>query len=380
MNCARALAVSLAVFAGLARAEAADATPVLFQSAPGRFEVAATDAAAAQGVVTLAGEAWAMLAAPLALPERFSSPIFVRLVPAADWGDPAAFRVIVEAGGVVSLRLRWGEESADKFVRRALVQALLMRLAVALHGVNEKLTVPLWLEHACVGWWRTHAEAAQLDALKQETARLAAPPLGPLLAWPRGQPEPRAQEVGAVWLLTFLQSESGKAGEWHAMLGGLLGGESPDAAVAANFPGRFLNESERELWWQTGWHQLRRANTLPTLEAAQSRMLLADAARFVFAQDDGTDVVTPLRTVLEHAREPLVDLELARRAAELGRLAGALHPFYRNAGISLTTALGTRTDVAATREGVCAAFEQDWRDATELAAATKAALDRLEVR
>ena len=359
-----------------ARAGAAEAVPVIFQSAPGRFEVAATDSTAAQRVTALAGEAWAMLTAPLGLPERFSSPVFVRLVPAAEWGETATFRVMVEAGGVVSTRVRWEERTPETFVRRALVQALLMRLAVAQHGVTEKLAAPLWLEHACIGWWRTRAEAAQFDALKQETARLAPPALGELLAWQRGNPEPRVLAAGAVWLLTFLQGESGKAGEWPALLVRLLGGENADTALAATFPGRFSNGSERELWWQTGWHHLRRVHTLPTLEAAESRGLLAGAARFVLAHDDGSDVVTPLRAVLAHASEPLVDAELARRVTELNRLLPALHPFYRNAGLSLATALGTRG--AAKYEAVCAAFEQDWHDARELEAATTAALDALE--
>jgi GNAT superfamily N-acetyltransferase len=279
-----------------------------------------------------------------------------------------------------------------------------MRLAVAHHGVNGKLSVPLWLELAGVGWWRTQAEAAQLDALKRESARLAPPGLGKLLGWRRGDEEPvrqtprpardlelretargpepfegpRTQSAGAVWLLAFLQGESGKGGEWHALLVRLLAGEPADAALAATFPGKFGTPEERELWWQTGWHHLRRLNVLPVLDAAESRALLVDAARFVHAREDGTDAVSPLRAVLEHAREPVIEAELARRAAELNRVAAALHPFYRNAGLSLIAALETRATAVAKRDAVCAGFERDWRDAIELEAATKAALDRLE--
>ncbi|MEO5957958.1 MAG: hypothetical protein ABIR80_02490, partial [Opitutaceae bacterium] len=58
-------------------------TPTIFRSGPGQVEVAAIDATAAQAVVVAAEEAWARLAVPLRLPKGFSTPVFVRLVPAA---------------------------------------------------------------------------------------------------------------------------------------------------------------------------------------------------------------------------------------------------------------------------------------------------------
>ena len=317
--------------------------------------------------------------APLALPESFGSPVFVRLVPAAEWRDASPFRVIVEAGGIVSVRVGWSDTTPEIMVRRALVQGLLMRQAVARHGVNARLAAPLWLEHACVGWWRTRAEPAQLDALRQSGERLAPPPLAELLNWQRGADEPVRLTDGAVWLLTFLQGESQRTAEWPALLQRLLGGEAPAPALATSFPGRFANDDERELWWQTGWHQLRRARALPGLEAAESRAELAELARFVFARE-GADAVMPLREVLAHAREPGVDAELKRRAVALNRVLTSLHPFYRNAALSLAEVLAVRGPAAERREARCAAFEQDWRDATELEAASAAALDALERR
>lgn len=383
MKRARWLIVGLIVIGAVWRESAAGAVSgaavALFQSAPGRFEVAGVAVSGAQRVVALASEAWQQLAGPLALPESFASPVFVRLVPAADWREAVPFRVIVETGGVVSVRVRWDEATPEIFVRRALVQGLLMRQAVARHGVNERLAAPLWLEHACVGWWHTRADPAQLDALKQATARLAPPALDELLEWQRGAVEPTQLTEGAVWLLTFLRGESGRAGEWPALLHRLLGGETPVAALVASYPGRFANEGERELWWQTGWHHLRRARVLPGLEAAESRAELAELARFVFARGRG-DAVVPLREVLGQAREPVVEAELKRRSVALNRGLPALHPFYRNAALSLAEALAARGVAAKRREILCAVFEQDWRDANELEAASAAALDALERR
>ncbi len=367
----RWLAVLVAVLT-LRGAESSSPVPVLVQTAPGRFEIASVEAGAAHAVAAQAEAAWQFLAAPLGLPDAFSSAILVRLVPAKEWGEPAPFRVIVETGGVVSVRVRWSEATPEIFLRRALVQALLMRLAVARQGVNEKLAAPLWLEQACAGWWRTRAEPAQLDALMQETARLAPPPLTALLQWQRSDVEPRSLTVGAVWLLAWLQAESGRAGEWPALRARLLAGDEPLAALAPSFPGRFSGDEERELWWQTGWHHLARARTLPQLGAAESRTALADAARFVFSVG-GSDTVLPLRFVLGRQSEPAVAIELATHAADVERAVPALHPFYRNAGLSLFEALRSRVATDAR----CDAFEQDWRDAIELETATAEALDAL---
>jgi hypothetical protein len=377
VNRGRVLWVGFLLALVMARASGAGPMPVIFQSAPGRFEVAAIDATAAQAVVTRAEEAWRWLEAPLALPDAFSSPIFVRLVPVADWRDAGEFRVVAEAGGVVSVRLCWGAVVPEAVVRRALVQALLMRIAVAHHGASERLTVSRWLEEACVGWWQTHTDPSQLDALKQETARLAPPALADLLAWQRGDKGTRELEVGAVWLLVFFQEESGRTGAWPKLLDQLLGGAEPVPALKASFVGRGANAAENELWWETGWHHARQVRTLPTLEAAESRAGLAELARFVVAADDH-DSIAPLRVVLAHQNENATDSELKRRAAALGRLLPTLHPFYRNAGLSLAEVLGARAVSAEQGDALCAAFERDWRDATEVETASAAALDALE--
>lgn len=368
------------VAATLARsngAGAAEPVPVNVQTAPGRFEIAALDPSDAHRVAAAAEEAWRWLAGPLGLPDAFSSPIYVRITPDPASGDPAAFHVLVEPGGIVSVRL-FARGLTGPSARRAIVQGLLLRLGVARQGVHERLNAPLWLEQACVGWWQTHAEAAQLDAVKQECERLAPPPLGTLLNWQRGGDEPRALSLGALWLLTFFQNESVRGREWAALLPRLLGGEEPFAAIATAFPDRFGNAAERELWWQTGYHHAVRVRALPMLEPGDSQTQLAAVARFVFLAPAGeVDAVVPLREVLARASEPVVGSELARRVSELERLMPTLHPFYRNAGLSLAEALRRGPNEPKRRDALCTAFESDWRDAVELQRASTAALDAL---
>jgi hypothetical protein len=227
--------------------------------------------------------------------------------------------------------------------------------------------------------WQTHAHAAQLDAVKQESQRIAPVALTALLAWPRGGDEPRAFAIGALWLFTFLQGEAGRSREWPNFVQRLLGGEEPLSALAACYPDRFADAAERELWWQTGYHRARRAHALPTLEAAESEAQLGALARFVFAAPTGDEErVVSLRDVLARAEEPIVAAELARRIMEIERLIPALHSFYRNAGLALAEAVRNKPKNAARRDALCAAFEQDWRDAIELHAATTGALDALE--
>ena len=146
-----------------------------------------------------------------------------------------------------------------------------------------------------------------------------------------------------------------------------------------SFSGRYGSAEQRELWWQTGYWAARRSRTVPTLEARESRDELAALIRFVFAGADGeSDVVLQLPAVLTRAAEPVVAAEIARRAELLGKLLPSVHPFYRNAALSLAELFSLRTGPPAKREKAWTTFEQDWRDAGELEAAARHALDRLE--
>jgi hypothetical protein len=372
--------VALAIGWAAVATAADEPVPVSVRTAPGRFEIAAVDAAVAFRIGAAAEEAWRTLAAPLELPEAFPSPVYVRVGAAAEPGGREPFRVAVEPGGLVSV---WLEPPAadGPLLRQAIVQGLLTRVAAARQGAAVTRPVPLWLERACDGWWRTRSDAAQADALRQASEGVAPLPLGELLEWPRGAPEPRALAISAVWCLAFLQAESAGDDGWRRLLPRLLAGEEPAAALAACFPDRYADETERELWWQTGFHHLRRARALPNLESAESRARLGALARFVFAAREGDgDAVIAVRDVVARADEPIVAGELARRAAEAARLVPALHPFYRNAGLSLAELLRSAGRDGKRREALLAAFEQDWSDAVELERATRAALDRLERR
>jgi len=351
------------------------ASPVLSQTGPGQFEIASLDSGAAQRVRDEAEAAWRWLALPLDLPVAgFSSPIFVRLIPAESWSEPLPFRVVAEPGGVVSLRLRWSELTPVVEVRRALVQALLVRISVAVHGVNANLAIPSWLQHGCVEFWRIRAEPAQADALQQESATLAPPSLVAVLQGECSGVESRQLQVGAIWLFIWLQAESGSAGEWALYRSRLLAGADPEVALAECFSARYADALERELWWQTGWHHLRRARTQPQLGSMEARAALTDLTRFVFNVGEA-DVVVSMRSILSRREEPVVKAALAERSSELQRLLSALHPFYLNAGLALSDCF-VPTLKAQDLELKVSEFEREWDDALDLEMTTRAALDQ----
>jgi hypothetical protein len=357
------------------------AAPVLAASLAGRFEVASMDAAVAHRVAAAAEEGWRVLAAPLGLPPAFPSPVFVRVLPVGMSGAAAAHEVAVEPGGLVTLWLgaRAQEGSA---LRMALVDALLHRLGVALHGATAPPVVAPWLVLGAVGWWETRVDGARLDALRENSRRRPPPGLAVLLDGARGPAGPEGDAAGATWGFTFLLSESSRGGEWPRLLARLLAGGDPQAMLAQAYVGRFGGADDRELWWQTGWHHHLRQRVLPGLEAEEARGMLATLSRFVFADEGGADRLVPLADVLARRSEPLVAAELARRGADLGRSVAGMHPFYRNAALTLAEAfaLPAGPDGDRRKSVLGAQWERDWADGLALEAATHAVLDRWEAR
>jgi hypothetical protein len=357
------------------------AAPVLAASLAGRFEVASMDASVAHRVAAAAEEGWRVLATPLGLPPAFPSPVFVRIVPSGTPGTPRTHEVAVEPGGLVTLWL--GPRAQEgRNLRVALTDALLHRLGVALHGATVPPVVASWLVLGAAGWWETRVDGARLDALREVSRRAPPPELVRLLDGPRGPTGPEGDAAGATWLFTFLLAESSRGGEWPRLLARLLAGGDPQAMLAQAYVGRFGGPEDRELWWRTGWHHHLRQRVLPGLEAEEARELLAALGRFVFADEGGVDRLVPLAEVLARRSEPLVAAELARRGAELGRSVAGMHPFYRNAALTLAEAFALPAGPEGDRRkpALGAQWERDWADGLALEAATRAALDRWEAR
>ena len=358
--------------------------PHTFVSGPGQFEVSSFDLDAAGAGVALAEEVWQSLQRPLDLPERgFPTTMTIRLLPATQWSGPVPFRASAEMAGQVTVRVRWSTPAeSEPALRRALVQALLMRTAIAWHGLGPSLRVPFWLEQACFAWSLTHTHAALMDEWQEDSALVAPPSLAGVLALNRATPPTREEELGSLWLMAHLQSESGPDRRWPVLLRALLGGEDAAPAVGRIYGGYFADEAARELWWQVGWHAQRRLSATAVNRAADSRAWVAGRSRWV-AQREGTEVVLSLDQVFAARKEPWVAAELQLRIGQLqgGLGSNLLHPFYRNAALSMGRVYeAAKAGDARAFAAAAAEAKQDFADGLELEKATDQALDQLEAK
>lgn len=309
--------------------------PRVFYTAPGQFEVIVAEVTDAQPMLALGRSVWGALSGPLGLPaEGFASPVSVRLVPAKDWNAPAVFTVTVEPAGLVSVRVCWSAETDPVVVRRALVQGLILRQAVAWHAVGPRLTVPLWLEHACTAWSIVKEQPSMLDSFQQESTGLTAPPLRALLLWERGAVESRGWELASLWLFLQLQAEQGPASQWGSWVRGMVGGVAPYEALPRSYSGLWSDALSMELWWQTAFQHQRRTRALPVMTAEASRAWMQDRSRWL-AGRDGREVVLGLDELAGLRKDPWVNAELKARLGQTRVVLGVIHPYYANAALSM---------------------------------------------
>ena len=357
------------------RGEKPTEIPRVFYTKAGQFEIITLDASSAQQALALGREVWGALAVPLALPaEGFSSPVSVRLMPAEAWTAEAVFTVTAEAPGRVIVRVRWAADVDPLIVRRAFVQGLILRQAVAWHGVGAQLTVPLWLEQACTAWTLVRERPAMIDSMQQESIGRIPPPLSPLLHWERGAVDSRVWEVSSLWLFLQLQAEM-DGRRWLPWLRGVLGGLDPVDSLPRNYQGLWANALAMELWWQTIFQHQRRIRALPVMTAVESRAWMSDRSRWL-AGREGREVVLPLGELITLRSEPWVLAELKKRALQTRETLGVLHPYYSNAALSMgrlyeAAAKGSARDF----KTALADFERDALDGRELEDTINAVLD-----
>ena len=355
-------------------------TPLVFYTGKGQFEIIAIDEAAAQEALILASVVWRALAEPLALPPAgFSSAVAVRLVPGTKWKGPAAFSVAAEPGGMVGVRIGWDEKTDMRSVRRALVEAILLRQAVAWHGAAQRATVPLWLEQACIALSEVRERPAMLDAMQQESAHLKPPSLETVLRMERGAAASRGCELAAFWLFQYLETEAEPdALRWTGWLRTIMGGSDPMQVLQQTYGRMWRTPAERELWWQVGFYNECRSSILPLMSMEETRNWLADRCRWLVLRG-GYEQVLSLEDLWTFRSESWVRAGFVKRIEQLQNQLPRLHPFYRNAAISMgrmyqAAVTGDERDFKAAQK----ALSQDAVDGRELEDETGSALEALE--
>jgi hypothetical protein len=359
---------------------AKDAVPLVFYTGDGQFEIIAMKARPAQEALMLATSVWRALAKPLGFPaEGFSSAVAVRLVPDSEWTGPSVFLVTAEPGGLVGVRVKWSDKVDRRIVRRALVQAVLLRQAVAWFGATPGLTVPLWLEQACTAFSEVRDRPAMFDAMQQESGQLTPPGLEGLLRWERGQPESREWELASFWLFQYLQTESGDdMRRWAGWLRAIMNGTDPIQALPAIYGSELKDPAMRELWWQVGYYSKCLTPALPLMSMDDTRNWLADRCRWLAAKN-GREQVLSFDDLWTARKERWIREELTKRAEQLQSQLLRLHPFYRNAAISMgrmyqAIVKGDEAEFKSAAKDVA----QDAADGREMEAATGEELDKIE--
>jgi hypothetical protein len=356
----------------------AEPAPRAFYTEKGRFEIIVRDVADAQQALALGRSVWRALSDSVGLPEEgYAHPVSVRLVPAEQWKEPAVFTVTIEPPGRVIVRVRWSSDVDPLVVRRAFVQGLILRQAAAWHGVNPRLTVPLWFEHALTSLSLVRERPAMLDSFQQESAAISAPPsLQALLHWERGAVMSRDRELASFWLFQQLQAEAaGDAARWGGWIRGVVGGADPMDTLPRSYSGLWTNAADMELWWQAGFHHQKRLRTLPVMTAEASRAWLGDRSRWL-AGRGGREVVLSLKELHALREERWVRMELGERLAQTRSIMGVIHPFYANATLSMGRLYeAARKGDEKQFEAACADFERDAIDGREIEDTVGAILD-----
>ena len=352
-------------------------TPRIFYTRTGQFEIIVPDAGDARLLIAVGRSVWGRLASSLGLPkDGFNTPVSVRLVPAAEWSAPTEFTVSVDTPGLVNVRIRWAAAVDPNVVRRALVHGLILRQAVAWHGVTGRLTVPLWLEYACAALSHGRDRPALMDMYQQDSARLASPPsLSSLLQWERGGGESPDRELASLWLLLQLQAESDNGDSWLRWLSGVIGGANALDTLPRVYTGLWADAPAMELWWQTGFYHQSRNRLLPMMTAADSRGWLAECSRWL-ATRQGREVVLALAELPGLHREPWVRAKLTERLQQTRITLSVIHPYYSNAVLSLGRLYeaSLKGKDSATKAAL-AQFERDSIDGRELEDTVGAILD-----
>jgi hypothetical protein len=310
----------------------------------------------------IAEEAWEGMAGPLDLPpDAYPQPVYIRLVPLAQWPGPAPYTNTQSEGAVLTW-VGWNPKQADlKMLRRAIVQGILVRQAIALHGPVAGLKVPLWLEDACVAWCLTRAHPAMLESWQQETVQLDPPKLRTLLDRERGGAPDRAAELAALWLISHLRAESGPEGRWPRLVSAVLGGMDSGVALDKFYGSYYSDPAGRELWWGVGFFSQRRASVATTSQTApDSRTWLSEQARWTGTRGE-REVSLTLDDIYQARQESWVRQQLDLRVRILLAGLDSVHPFYHSAAIALgqvyqAAAAGNERDFARAKADLRAAI------------------------
>lgn len=357
-----------------AHAAAAERSAISQRNA-GSFEVSGPDVAWVNEVDSRAAQIRAGFAPLLDLPERYPTPVYIRVAAAVSEGE-GEFRPGIEPAGLVSLAIVPGPRTSDFALRHALARSLLVRHGAWLGGYSTDLAVPAWLAEAGVAGSLVVAQPSMSESLGREAARHGPIPLASLLGGGGVEALP-AWQANAWFLAQFLRAGMGREA-WGALVrDSLRGGVDAGAAVSRTI-GR--GGANPEIAWAAEFFNLAARHGGPGQSPQESYRAVTRAARFVF-RAGGRDTVFPWERLWFWRESEHVRREMEARARHLSTLAPTAHPFFINACASLQDACRALLTADAEAWGAAVtAYEEDLAEGVEMSFAAGNALDAAATR
>jgi hypothetical protein len=305
------------------------------------FEVAGPDYASTQTVMQMTRRLQADLGRYFTWPDMQVRAIQVQLVPVAQADFSAPFVVLAEKDGHRIALVRWSADTKFRDVCLAMSSAALEQLVQWGDGLAAAKQVPDWLKIAFGLELETSLKPGAQDILAEQAGRLPVLTLRQIMTarGPYGDALPTL-EVNAYWLARFLQAETGGEGGTRTLYRALAAGQAPSDVLRAQFPGRFAQPEDLDLWWAVGYRELVAGRAPPVQTMAETRALLDDLQAIV-VEAAGHDTRIGLEAAWPVHATPRAKAALQMQLDEARARLPWANPVYYNALWSLAACLET---------------------------------------
>ena len=300
------------------------------------------DEDSANHVLAMAQRMREILANYFPWPEHPPGPIEIHLIPAASANFTGAYVVNTDANGRSVALVRWGPDAKFSDTCLALGGVMLKNLVVWNNGAAFNDKVPDWLALALGKMLEVNLKPSVVESLARQASELPVLSLRQITTahGPLNESEQQVLVVNGFWLARYLDQKCAKPALAAALFSTLSVGANPGTTITTAFPDNFDNVRDLEMWWQVGYRDLTRRLVGPVQSMADSRAAL-DRLEFVdLPTKDGAPKRTRLADAWAGRMDSTVRDALAAEVVGGPAMLLQINPAYRNAAISLLSALG----------------------------------------
>ena len=304
----------------------------VFTAESKHFIVASRDADSAHYVDRLAKKLYGIVGEYVNLPDEYSEPIVIKLVPKEHWQSPAPFQTSAGVAGELSLHFGWDKDADFDWLVRGIVQVITTRAFVWHHGTSRVADMPYWLELALTEEARARMNPAKLSHIvetAQVTERLSVPTI---ILSTRETGANADLVINSFAMLRAMRREYGA--ETRPFLSALIGSESPGITLAQSRPEIFHRQDAIESWWKRQYNHFLAKRTSVFWDTKQTRNQMLAWTRLNVSDSSEPLIMTITQTW--HMRdEPGVRQKIVDRVAEVHDHIEQANPVYFNSMLSL---------------------------------------------